>query len=218
MTQSAKVFPRNLTARAQYRVAGNPNISRPEDSVANCFPGLDLDLRNLDRRFFPGLVFEYVSASDDADTGRAGALLLYLDPRGDTDLRPEYPSQLEEDTARWVEPLRATLFSQLTGSIGDQLGKGGWYLDWIEQKGKRLPMSRRQPDGSVPPHDGIIVWRLVRGLEPGAVEIGLSQRGCSGQIALHGWRRFFTGPKTGVLNLAYQPGELLMSLCAPLAA
>jgi hypothetical protein len=215
MTDRSKVFPRNLTARAQYRATGNPDISRPEDSVANCFPGLDLDVRNLDRRFFPGLVFEYVSASGDADANRAGALLLYLDPRGDSDLRPEYPSQLDDGTAVWVEPLRATLFSQLTGDIGDQLAQADWYLDWIEQKGTRLSMGQRQPDGSVQPLDGIIVWRLVRGLEPGAVGIGLRQRGRGGLIALQGWRRFFTGPKTGVLSLAYQPGELLMSLCSP---
>ena len=59
-----KVFPRNLTARAAYRVSGNPAVTRPEDAVANCFPGLELDVRNLDRRFFPGLVFEFVVRND----------------------------------------------------------------------------------------------------------------------------------------------------------
>jgi|HubBroStandDraft_6_1064221.scaffolds.fasta_scaffold40112_3 hypothetical protein len=215
MTGTGKIFPRNLTARAQYRVEGNPDISRPEDSVANCFPGLDLDVRNLDRRFFPGLVFEYVSASDDADAERGGALLLYLDPRGDPDLRPEYPSQLDDETAGWVEPLRATLFSQLTGAIGDQLADGDWYLDWIKQKGKQLSMGLPQPEGSAQRQDGIVVWRLVRGLEAGPVSIGLRQRGRGCRVTLKGWRRFFTGPKTGVLSLAYQPGELLMSLCSP---
>ena len=56
-----KIFPRNLTARAGYLVPGNPVVTRPEDAVANCFPGLELDVRNLERRFFPGLVFNFVT-------------------------------------------------------------------------------------------------------------------------------------------------------------
>src|SRR5947209_2202598 len=78
-----KIFPRNLTARAGYLVPGNPVVTRPEDAVANCFPGLEVDIRNLDRRFFPGLVFEFV-----AD----GAWLAYVDALEDPDLqlpRPE---------------------------------------------------------------------------------------------------------------------------------
>jgi hypothetical protein len=51
-----KIFPRNLTARAAVRIAGNPVTTRLESGVGNCFPGLEFDHRNLDRRFFPGLV------------------------------------------------------------------------------------------------------------------------------------------------------------------
>ena len=40
-----KIFPRNLTAHAEYLVPGNPVITRPEDAVANCFPGLEIDIR-----------------------------------------------------------------------------------------------------------------------------------------------------------------------------
>jgi Ferritin-like len=54
-----KIFPRNLTARADYIVTGNPTNSRPEAGVDNCYPGLEFDQRNLDQRFFPGLVFYY---------------------------------------------------------------------------------------------------------------------------------------------------------------
>jgi len=54
-----KIFPRNLTARADYIVAGNPTNSRPEAGVDNCYPGLEFDQRNLDQRFFPGLTFYY---------------------------------------------------------------------------------------------------------------------------------------------------------------
>ena len=57
-----KIFPRNLTARADYIVRGNPTNSRPESGVDNCFPGLEFDQRNLDQQFFPGLHFEFQRA------------------------------------------------------------------------------------------------------------------------------------------------------------
>src|SRR5258708_2733625 len=66
---SNKIFPRNLTARAGFSVAGNPAVTRPEGAVANCFPGLELDVRNLDRRFFPGLVFNFVEPADQRKPG-----------------------------------------------------------------------------------------------------------------------------------------------------
>lgn len=53
-----KLFPRNLTARAELLVRGNPVTTRPESGVENCFPGLEFDQRNLDSVFFPGLHFE----------------------------------------------------------------------------------------------------------------------------------------------------------------
>src|SRR5215470_4767557 len=81
-TPGHKIFPRNLTAQADYLVPGNPVISRPEDAVANCFPGLELDVRNLDRRFFPGLVFEFVND---------GARVAYVDALQDPDLRVNTP-------------------------------------------------------------------------------------------------------------------------------
>src|SRR3954469_7836135 len=77
-----KIFPRNLTAQAAYLVPGNPVVTRPEDAVANCFPGLEMDVRNLDRRFFPGLVFDFVED---------GARLMYVDVYEDPDLRLDTP-------------------------------------------------------------------------------------------------------------------------------
>ena len=34
-------------------------------------------------------------------------------------------------------------------------------------------------------------------------------------MALHGWRRLYTDPTTGVISGAYQPGELMQGLCSP---
>lgn len=54
-----KIFPRNLTAKADYLVKGNPMSSRTESGVENCYPGLEFDQRNIDKYFFPGLLFEF---------------------------------------------------------------------------------------------------------------------------------------------------------------
>jgi hypothetical protein len=195
--RSNKIFPRNLTAHATYLVPGNPVVTRPEDAVANCFPGLELDLRNLDRRFFPGLVFEYVFD---------GARLAYVDAYQDTDLQADTPEA------------RKLYLKLADDDTQKALSTGHWYLDWIEQDGKRLLMH----DGGEPFGD-TQVWRLVRSLELGPTNIGLKFRGVEeGQkppdiktLTLHGWRRQFTDPDTGVISGAYQPGELMQGLCSP---
>jgi hypothetical protein len=53
------LFPRNIAARSDYSVTGNAAHTRPQSSVDNCYPGLDCDSRNLESKFFEGLVFEY---------------------------------------------------------------------------------------------------------------------------------------------------------------
>lgn len=57
--RGAKLNPRNLTARADRIVRGNPVTTRPDSGVENCFPGLEFDHRNLDKVVFPGLQFEF---------------------------------------------------------------------------------------------------------------------------------------------------------------
>src|ERR1700716_2828177 len=60
-TPKVKLIPRNIAAlrrgpaprQAPRTVAGNPVSTRLESGVGNCFPGLECDLRNLERRFFP---------------------------------------------------------------------------------------------------------------------------------------------------------------------
>ncbi len=217
-TDKKGLRPRNLTARSSYAVAGNPATAYPEDAVANCYPGLELDIRNFDRRFFPGLVFEFV-ARDDVDAAyslphRYGARLSYVE----TDQDPEL--QLPE---------AAKLLADLTGDAGSRLGDGVWYLEWLEQDGRRISMRWRR-DGALMPMDGLWVWRLVRGLEPlpKPLRIGLRQRpesepgaaeaakrGKPDEVVLEGFRRTFQDPTSGVISTVYQPGELLQSLCSP---
>src|SRR4051794_12465305 len=73
-----KIFPRNLTARAEHQVRGNPASSRPESGVDNCYPGLEFDQRNLDKHFFPGLTVEF-HRSEGADVSAVAATGLPAD-------------------------------------------------------------------------------------------------------------------------------------------
>lgn len=220
MKTVGKIFPRNLTARAAHQVAGNPDISRPEDAVANCYPGLELDVRNLDRRFFPGLLFNYIARPDNSEPYktpmRYGARLVYKDFRNDPDLAVPYSKEMAADLPSWVEPLAKNLLGDLRGDKGAALDEGTWYIDWIEQgSNRRIFMNRR--DGT--PLDGLAVWRIVRGLAFAPVTLGLRRRiddkYLGREVAIQGWRRRFTDARTGVLSMAYQPGEMLQSLCSP---
>ncbi len=196
--QANKIFPRNLTAHAAYMIAGNPVVTRPEDAVANCFPGLEVDIRNLDRRFFPGLVFDFIED---------GARLAYVDVFEDPDLTQDTPEA------------RSLYLKLSDDDVQAKLSKGHWYIDQIEQSGKRFSMEWQ---GSPLPDTS--AWRVVRSLELGPVNIWLKRRetesarkaGRRGHVmTLKGWRRRYMDAKTGVLNGAYQPGELTQGLCSP---
>lgn len=184
-----KIFPRNLTARAAAQLAGNPVTSRLESAVGNCFPGLEFDHRNLDRRFFVGLIFEFTDA---------GVQLLEVDLK-DPDLASE-----------------AQLQRALTGATGTKLRNGRWFLQTIAQGGKTIAMSQ---DGanlelmvawrlvhSLEP--GRVTIELKnRAEQPG-------ERVAADSVTLKGHRRTFVGP-SGVISAAYSPGELTQSLCSP---
>jgi hypothetical protein len=237
---SDKIFPRNLTARAERRVTGNPDSTRLESGVANCFPGLEFDHRNLDRRFFPGLVFDFNSNFGPADLPRTGARLVQVDTAD-----PDLNSSPDSTDARKASA--QALRQALSGSTLTSLGTGNWFLDSVAQGGRKISLSI-QPDGTPGPQDGLVVWRLVRGLEPGLdVEITLVQRSAPStptsatstpapapsttptptgpgtlpapaplpSVTLKGWRRDFTNKTTGVISTAYGAGELTQSLCSP---
>ncbi len=201
------VKPRNLTARAAHRVLGNPASAGLDASVGNCFPGLEIDVRNLDGRFFPGLVFWVVTAPaapvPEALPNQAGIRLHALDYLQDPMLTPTSDEP-------WVQ----TLLGQLSGDTGVQLSSGRWYLSWIEQGGKRI--SCDQVDGT--PYDGELVWRFIRCIAPDLpLTIGLVQRGVPQpvpQVVLSGYRRKYVAD-SGVIDAAFKPGELTQSLCNP---
>jgi hypothetical protein len=206
-----KIFPRNLTARAALaaaRVKGNPVTTMMESGVANCFPGLEFDVRVLDCRFFPGLVFQFIVPPKyplpDVIPNQQGARLLYTDYL----LDPMLPETSRE---AWVQ----TLLDQYGGPLATTFMYGRWYLTWIEQNRKRLSM--RDDQGNY--LDGYTVWRLVRGLEAGPLDIGIERRdapapGPAQAVVLSGYRRQYVNA-AGLYDEAFRPGEFTQSMCNP---
>lgn len=200
-----KIFPRNLTARAATVIAGNPVTTRLESGVGNCFPGLEFDHRNLDRRFFPGLVFNF--------GGTLPVRLAAIEPT-DPALDPQ-PGD-DDATAKAIPALSAALRDQLK-----VLGRkpGDWILAAIAQGGRSIDT---ETTGSY--DDGLQIWRLVRSLERDQVTITLRlaadmPTGPHGKgprvLRLTHFRRRYIDPDKGVLSPVYRPGELTQSMCSP---
>ncbi len=204
------VTPRNLTAqvdRLTRQIDGNPVTTLLDSAIANCFPGLEFDVRTLDNRFFPGLVFQFVQAPLYPLPGtipdQHGAHLLYVDYLLDPMLPETSPEQ-------WVQDL----LDEFRGRLATTFMTGRWYLDWIEHCGKRL--STKDEAGNY--YDGHMVWRLVRSLEPGSdLTIGIIRRDGVPEaepIVLKGYRRRYLTP-AGVYHEAYRPGEFTQAMCNP---
>lgn len=204
-----KIFPRNLTARADYAVVGNPASSRPESGVDNCYPGLEFDQRNLDKAFFPGLVFEF-HRSD-------GALVVAVDEDGAPALSGLRPTDLPLYLWALVAPRTADespedppvfFFHDLGGlevwrRVHDLI-PGRLALLLLPQRGLEAPSFNPERARA-----------LLAARQSGESSI---ERGDDGAIALAllaGERAQYLDDD-GVIDIdAYAPGELTRSLCAP---
>jgi Ferritin-like len=195
------IVPQNLTATAQYNVIGNPPGTRPESGVGNCYPGLEYDHRNLDRRFFPGLLVDYVADGDQQ--GIRVAAIVTDDPglRTPPSSHPELGEQLSSQLSQLPRPTTGTWFIHTVT-----------FIDTDSQVSKQIALVDDNDD----PLDGKTCWRLIRSLRHGLVTLKLQTRPAVGEpVELAGWRRLYTDQQTGVIDTAYRPGELTQSLCSP---
>ncbi len=195
-------------------ILGNPVSTLLESGVGNCFPGLEFDVRQLDVRFFPGLVFEFLGVTPAGPDGSQGARLVYADPAGDPLLAADKPGQPE-----WITNLKR----QFGGPQGAAIGSGDWYLHWVEQDDKRIQMydySLYQNAAVLTPYEGETCWWLIRVIEPEkTLRIALTQRAEDGSptgnpVVLEGQRRIFLDEE-GMIDPVYHPGELTSSMCSP---
>lgn len=211
---SAKLLPRNVAAlrRGQTReaatrvTAGNPISTRLESGVGNCFPGLEFDLRNLERRFFPFLEVEFGTDSN----GNATIFVVSVDRTGvDTAAQ-----------AAAITPEQAAAY----GKVADGLGPAvQWTVSRID--GDFGPLGRRaitlaalQPTSTGDNRLPVDAWTAARLLvEDSTVTLTLTLMPPvpqSSDVTLTGRRTRYLD-ETGALAKIFQPGELTQSLCSP---
>jgi hypothetical protein len=211
---SAKLLPRNVAAlrrgqtpEAATRVtAGNPVSTRLEAGVGNCFPGLEFDMRNLERRFFPFLEVEFgadgsgqpaifVVSVDSAAVNAAAAAGTIARDQADA----------YRKVAVGLGPGVQWTVRQIDGDFG-ALGK------------RTITLAMLQPTSTGDNRLPVDAWTAARLLvEDSAVTLTLSlvpPAPGSSDVVLTGRRAQYLD-ETGALARIFQPGELTQSLCSP---
>lgn len=186
-----KLHPRNRTARlSQTRAAGNPVTSELESGVGNCFPGLEFDIRNVDRRFFPFLVVDFVLS----ENGQVVELV-------DVDLAR---AQAESAPAALIEALQ-----QLA------TGPGSWRVRRL--RGEFAGFGSRDvlvAELGTRPDLPVDAWTAVRLLRPATeVTVELERAGAS-PVSVSGVRASYV-TDDGAFAAMFEAGELTQSLCSP---
>jgi hypothetical protein len=201
-----KLVPRNIAAlrkgqdasRAALPVAGNPMSTRLESGVGNCFPGLEFDLRNLERRFFPFLEVDILDNRIDivgvdlAGIGAETAAGRLAQPLGD----------IYREIASDAKAGRPWVVAELKGSFGS-LGELNLQIDSL---GLPTTAINKQPPDA---------WTAIRMLIEGSdVSLGVRKFGGRTLRQLQGKRARYLDDN-GALSAIFLPGELTQSLCSP---
>lgn len=201
-----KLLPRNVAAlragqsaeAAARLVAGNSVATRLESGVGNCFPGLEFDMRNLERRFFPFLEMEtdfgslQIVAVDVAGVDAAVA----AGTIDDTSAQSYWT--IDQDLGRG----RSWSVTRIAGDFGPF---GRQSVTLAELDGQSTGPGRRPPDA----------WAAARMLVEGSVvQLDLTRAAPPGQLTLSGRRTRYLDD-TGALARMFEPGELTQSLCSP---
>jgi hypothetical protein len=201
-----KLLPRNVgalrkgrdPASATHVTIGNPVSTRLESGIGNFFPGLECDMRNLERRFFPFLEVDtdfadIVVAAVDV-TAASAALSVGTISAGDL----ENYRVIQHDIGQKVRWSVRTI----TGDFGPL---GSQTVTLSDLDGSSFGGGRKPPDAWV-------AIRMLKELNP--VTLTLSRTPGPSEIIL-------TGPRTryldddGALSRLFEPGELTQSLCSP---
>lgn len=211
-----KLFARNVAALRRFlppdangalQVAGNPVSTRLESGVGNCFPGLECDLRNLERRFIPHAEVDFRAYG--TPDGQVFTLieLLSIDRAGVQQAANE--NSLDQAAAAIYLGLADDLDAQrqvvgvgLSGAFGVL---GQLQLELTELNGVSSGPGRNPPD----------TWTAVRLLTEGTpVSIVFLILGTEQVRTLTTTRARYLDDN-GALSAAFLPGELTQSLCSP---
>ena len=176
-------------------VSGNSEATRLESGVGNCFPGLECDLRNLERRFFPLLevdIADNAIAVVGVDSAAIGAALA--------------AGRIDAATAESYRRINADVTQQRPWRITAVRGTFG-------------PMGTRQLTIAILGQAGAAAgdppdaWTAIRLLTEGtAVELTL-RRGNAARTLVGKRERYLDD--NGALAAMFMPGELTQSLCSP---
>lgn len=195
-----KLLPRNLAALragiepdAIPQAAGNPASTLLQSGVGNCFPGLEFDMRNLERRFFPFL---------EVDTDFSQLLLASVDLAGATAASAD--GSLPAASLAGYQKLAASggwRITRLKGNFGP-LGT----LDFAvaDLTGESAGPGRLPADA----------WTAVRLLKEGANVTITLERGGGTSVKLTAPRNRYLDPD-GSLASMFEVGEMSQSLCSP---
>lgn len=215
---SPKIVARNVAAIRRFGdessipqvIVGNPVATRLESGVGNCFPGLECDLRNLERRFFPFMEVEAIGNFllvaaidlDDVDKARAADTILPAD------------AVVYQTLAEDIAADRLVLIARMSGTFGllgektfdlaliaidDQPAVDGDFADTSTGPGRR-------------PSDA---WTAIRLLTEGTdVSLTFRRQGSTDRPTLTARRARYLDDN-GALSAAFLPGELTQSLCSP---
>ncbi|MEP6934110.1 MAG: ferritin-like domain-containing protein [Nitrospirota bacterium] len=199
-----KLIPRNVAAlrRGQQSadgarlVAGNPVSTRLESGVGNCFPGLECDLRNLERRFFP---FLEVDIQDTEITVLSVDLSGVQESASNGEMSAPAATIYRQISSGLSRGRRWTI-RQMRGTFGP-LG-----VQTLVIADLQLPSTgtnRLPPDA----------WTAIRLLTEGT-EVQLTLRQGNTIRSLVGNRARYLNDN-GELAKMFLPGELTQSLCSP---
>ncbi|MBB2708421.1 hypothetical protein N2597_22540 (plasmid) [Rhizobium sophoriradicis] len=206
-SNEGKLLPRNVTAHrrlssaitGKQNVAGNPASSRLESGVGNCYPGLECDVRNLERRFVPFIEMDVVAIVSEINVvavdlnaalqaARAGDIT-----SADFDVYETLSSDLGEGLSLSVSRLEGTF-----GVLGDLA------FDLSELNDKSFGANRKPPDS----------WTAVRMLTEGApLKVSFAREDGS-TVTLNTKRERYLDDE-GALSSIFLPGEMSQSLCSP---
>src|SRR5882724_281461 len=199
-----KLIPRNVAALRRGQdssagarlVAGNPVSTRLESGVGNCFPGLECDLRNLERRFFPFL---------EVDIQDTEIRVASVDTAGVQSVAAS--GQMTAETAGIYQQIATGLAQgrkwtvrQITGTFGP-LGI------------QTLVLANLTPPSAGPNRLPPDAWTAIRLLTEGTdVQLTLRQGNLTRLLAGNRARYL---DDNGALAKMFLPGELTQSLCSP---
>lgn len=198
-----KLLPRNVAAMrvaqdstvAVRAIPGNPVSTRLESGIGNFFPGLECDLRNLERRFFPFLEIDtdfsqiVVISVDVAGAGSAEGVSA-------ADLQ-SYQT-LDQDARQGVRWIVRTIEGDF-GPLGQQT------VTVNSLTGVSFGNGRS-------PADAWVAIRMLKENSP--VTLTLVRPSGAGQVVLSGPRVPYLDA-SGALARMFEPGELTQSLCSP---